>query len=433
MSNSEITTHDPTSISRKSKKKKWSKPKKIWVSVLVVFLLFLGGAGTYAGFLYSKFDQTLNKISGSNGKTANAASIPVATEPITILLMGIDARGDGETLNSDVIMPFTLNPITKSATLVSVPRDMEITFDGHSRKSNYVFPHYYIVDKEHAFPKTKEFWSNKLGIPIDYTVTVDFQGFREAIDVLGGIDVNVKMDMCYQDSTDGTNINLKAGQQHLDGAATLDYVRYRKSNCGTKESTDYDRNLRQQEVLDQLFSKLKSFDMVTKVTDILNVVGDNLETDISPDNLKQLILSYMNIDRGKINFIGLNGEWVSPFMVIPDEEWENAKRALKIERMRTAANPNPTIDPKTRLGTDMKSNYRSSGNNASSDSNSSKSQSSNKNTDASSKSKEKSSTGSGSKATPTPRSTNNLKSTSKSNSNQGSSGVEADDRVPKVD
>ncbi|AHD06386.1 membrane transcriptional regulator-like protein [Paenibacillus larvae subsp. larvae DSM 25430] len=361
MTNLETNKHDPNRSDRQPRKKLKSKRKR-WVPILVVLLLLLGGAGAYAAFLYAKFDQTLNKIAAPSGNDAEA--IPVATNPITFLLLGIDDRGDGETLNSDTAMAISLNPITKSATVVSIPRDMEITFDGRSRKANYVFAHNYIVDKEKAFPKTKDFWSSKLGIPVDYMVTIDLEGFRKVVDVLGGVDVNVKMDMCYRDSSDedGTNINLKAGQQHLDGPKALDYIRYRKSNCGTKESNDHDRNLRQQEVMNQLFGKLKSFNIITKVNDILDVAGDNIKTDVPSDTLKQMILSYMNIEREKIRFISLDGDWISPFVVIPNEDWENAKKALKIERMRTEANPNPTLDSKTPTGTDMKSNYRSSGN-----------------------------------------------------------------------
>lgn len=92
------------------------------------------------------------------------------------------------------------------------------------------------------------------------------------------------------------------------------------------------------------------------------MAGDNIKTDVPSDTLKQMILSYMNIEREKIRFISLDGDWISPFVVIPNEDWENAKKALKIERMRTEANPNPTLDSKTPTGTDMKSNYRSSGN-----------------------------------------------------------------------
>ena len=97
-------------------------------------------------------------------------------------------------------------------------------------------------------------------VPIDYVVEIDFKAFEDIIDAFGGITVDVDMDMRYVDPTDGTNINLKKGRQLLDGKQALDFVRYRKSNDGTAESSDFERNMRQQQVISALVAKIKSID-----------------------------------------------------------------------------------------------------------------------------------------------------------------------------
>ncbi len=109
-----------------------------------------------------------------------------------------------------------------------IPRDSKIELDGYkARKANAYYARFYSVaksdglDKKSAERKAKQDIRKMFGeffdIPLNYTATINFQGFADVVDALGGIDVDVDMDMHYVDNADGTNINLTKGHQKLNG------------------------------------------------------------------------------------------------------------------------------------------------------------------------------------------------------------------------
>ncbi|MNC25062.1 putative transcriptional regulator YwtF [compost metagenome] len=164
---------------------------------------------------------------------------------------------------------------------------------------------------------------------MDYMATVNFQGFRDIVDAVGGVKVEVDMNMRYIDKADGTNINLTEGLQTLDGKKALDFVRYRKSNNGTAESSDQERNARQQMVVAELIHKLKTPAGVLAAGDLMEALGEHLTTDIPVGQLKTMIRTYIGIDKDKMEYIHLEGEWKSPYVYISDKEWKMATDHLK--------------------------------------------------------------------------------------------------------
>jgi LCP family protein required for cell wall assembly len=188
-----------------------------------------------------------------------------------------------------------------------------------------------LKDKETAFANTKQIFSDLLGIPIDYAVTVDFDGFRKVVDLMGGLTIDVDMNMRYVDDEDGTDINLKKGTALLNGKQVLDFVRYRKSNRNTEESSDLERNQRQQQVLNELLTSLKSVDGVTKLGSIIGTLGDHIRTDVPASQLRDFISTYYDISPEKVEYLPLDGEWVSPYIVVSDEVINKARFALKLQ------------------------------------------------------------------------------------------------------
>jgi LCP family protein required for cell wall assembly len=227
-------------------------------------------------------------------------------------------------------MVVTLNPNTGSAALVSLPRDLQMAPKGlPSRKANYYYPYFNNTDKDNAFAETKKVFSDYMGVPIDYVVTVDFEGFRQVVNLMGGLTLNVDMDMRYVDDEDGTDINLKKGIAKLNGKQTLDFVRYRKSNRNTEESSDLARNQRQQQVLNELMNSMKSAGGVTKLGQIIETLGSHMKTDVPSSQIRDLMTTYYNISPSNVNYIHLDGDWESPYIIVKDEEIEAARRALK--------------------------------------------------------------------------------------------------------
>ncbi|WP_082651786.1 LCP family protein [Gorillibacterium timonense] len=325
-----------------------NRTRRRWlIGISVSLAVVLCAAGAYAAFIYHKADQAIQHIAAPPTPTPSGSAVPSVTpsqvkedqdKPISFLLTGVDSRGGSDgSMNTDVIMLLALNPKTDSATIVSLPRDLELKpGDIRNHKANYFFPYYYLKDKDTAFAQTKELYSRLFGVPIDYMAMVDFQGFRELVDELGGVRVNVDMDMKYRDTSDGTNIDLKKGEQTLDGKNALDFVRYRKSNQGTSESSDTARNERQQQVIKQILSKLTSVNGLLNLGDVLDIAGKNVKTDVPESELRSWIGRIRELKPDEVEFIHLNGEWISPY-IVPKET--DLKQALTAFRSRLGLEP----------------------------------------------------------------------------------------------
>lgn len=304
-------------------------PRK-WVRGLIIsiVLIILAAAG-YAGYLYFfKVNDMLGKIGTDKAVPAGMAA---SEKPLTMLLLGVDSRPETGSLNTDVIMVVTLNPDSQSAVVVSIPRDtyMKASQGLKANKANAFYPNLMASSRTTAQEKIKKVFGSALNTTIDYVALVDFQGFRDIVDALGGITVDVDMNMRYVDKADGTDINLKAGVQKLSGKQALDFVRYRKSNNNeTKESSDLERNARQQKVVAEILSQLKSPSIVLHAGGLLDAAGKNITTDIPSSQLKDMVRTYMGISKDKIEYIHLEGEWRSPYVYVPEADWQKARNAI---------------------------------------------------------------------------------------------------------
>ncbi|SMF07919.1 transcriptional attenuator, LytR family [Paenibacillus barengoltzii] len=315
-----------------TRKRKSSGLKRFFRTVLTLLIIGVIGVGLYAGYLFYTADKVID-ATGTSGEVAPEKSAKV--KPITMLLLGTDYRPQTGTHLSDVMMVIAMNPDTKSATVVSLPRDTKLELDGYKTdKLNAYYPNFLAAEKKSGIPATQEMktmMSKFFGINIDYVTVLNFQGFRDVVDALGGVDVNVDANMCYRDTADGTNINLKKGEQHLNGEDALGYVRYRKSNCSpkTKGSDDFDRNRRQNEVLHALIDQAKSLNGVMGAGKVIESVGKNLETDLESQQMKNIIQAYWNISKENVDFMPVTGDWKSPYVYLHQDELEAAKQALK--------------------------------------------------------------------------------------------------------
>lgn len=314
------------------KKRKSGGFKRFLKIVLTLLIIGVIGVGLYAGYLFYTADQVID-ATGTSDNVAPEQSAKV--KPITMLLLGTDYRPETGTHLSDVMMVIAMNPDTKTATVVSLPRDTKLELDGYkTNKINAFYPNFLAAEKKTGIPATQEMktmMGKFFDIHIDYVTVLNFQGFRDVVDALGGVDVNVDADMCYRDTADGTNINLKQGAQHLNGEDALGFVRYRKSNCKprTKGSDDFDRNRRQNEVLHALIDQAKSLNGVMGAGKVIESVGKNMETDLESKQMKNLIQAYWNISKENVDFMPVTGDWKSPYVYLHEDELEAAKQALK--------------------------------------------------------------------------------------------------------
>lgn len=323
------------STRKSSRKKKKASGFRIFLRTLLTLMIVSAlGVGIYIGYLSVTLDQVIQEA-GTDEKVAPEQSAKV--KPLTMLLMGTDYRPETGTYLTDVMMVIAMNPETKSATVVSLPRDTLVELKGYkANKLNHFYPNFLVQEKKTGITakyEMKTMMGKYFDLNMDYVTVVNFQGFRDVVDSLGGIDVTVDADMCYKDTADKTNINLKKGPQHLSGEEALGYVRYRKSNCSpkTKASDDFDRNRRQNEVLHALIDQAKSLDGVLGAGKVIQSVGKNMETDLESQQMKNIISAYWSISKENVAFMPITGQWKSPYVYLNADELEKAKQALNDE------------------------------------------------------------------------------------------------------
>lgn len=219
--------------------------------------------------------------------------------PFTLLLIGIDSR-DGEKARSDTMILCSVHPLDQRVYLLSVPRDsfMELPGRGYDKVNHAM---------AYGGPAlVKKSLESFLNIKINRYMTIDFEGFRKIVNELGGVEVNVKKRMKYTDPTDDTDIDLKPGVQTLNGKQALDYARYRKSDLG-REDSDYERIVRQQELIRALAGKGDSVESFLKAFKLMDILGKHVKTDLTQQEISSLLRTYYDPKKNHIETDTLMG------------------------------------------------------------------------------------------------------------------------------
>lgn len=260
-------------------------------TILTMICLIMTAVTGFVIYYFSSVYQGLNGLNKSPENSlfkevsANDAQIVeppkwTGTEPVNILLMGGDARGaaKGEVPRSDSMMVVSLDPIQKRIHVLSILRDTYTDIPEHGKnRINTAITH---------GPNTAmKAVSDLLGIPIQYYVYTDFQGFIELVDAVGGVDFYVEKDMYYESKADQHeyDIDLHKGEQHLDGKTALQYVRFRHDAM-----SDFTRTKRQREFLRAVAEKIKTTTSLMKLPSILDEVSPYIDTNLSVNDMWKL-------------------------------------------------------------------------------------------------------------------------------------------------
>lgn len=316
----------------------WSKKKKWLIGLLIALVVILLGIGVFAwktGGLMSKISENGN-IFGSIGKMIPGVENKLKGESegrINILLLGM--RGEnvpgGGTL-ADTIMVASIKPTENKVAFLSIPRDLYVDNPnlGAKSKINAVYAYGQQDGKNKGIESMKEVVGNVVGQKIHYAVVINFKGFTDLVDAVGGVEVTldkpfeeamqfneervcdsytftkptgkyeykyyVRKDgskyvaaaykMCTNPNTEcGGDFKLPAGTQTLNGEKALCYARSRKT------SSDFERARRQQLIIQKIKDKAVSMGTLTdfeKVSAMFNALGDNLKTDLELWEMKRL-------------------------------------------------------------------------------------------------------------------------------------------------
>ena len=231
---------------------------------------------------------------------------------INFLLIGVDEDGT----RSDTIMLICHDGYSNRTNILSFPRDTKVKINGYSQKLNAAIGagiQKVEAGKDKA-PEEELIRQIKAmsGLPIHYFVTIDFDGFKEVIDALDGVEFNIPYNMNYDDPVQDLHIHLKKGQQHLDGQMAHDFVRYRHNNDGSAPGEyamgDEGRIYWQQRFVKALIEQKAKPQYFSKITDIFEVISNNVRTNYSLQDLLMHVDTIKNININEIQTYKLPGE-----------------------------------------------------------------------------------------------------------------------------
>lgn len=208
------------------------------------------------------------------------------------LVVGCDKRPDDIGRTDTIILAF-VDTETGEAKVLSIPRDTYVTIPGGGKTK---------INHAYAFggiTLTKATIESAFGIKVDNYVEMDFNGFIELVDALGGVDIDVPERM-YNSLE---NINLQAGPQRLNGAKALQFVRFREPI-----QADIGRIQRQQQFLSALMDEVATPSVILKIPKLVEVGLKNVETDLSAKEIMALANLVLKTDLSALELITLPGE-----------------------------------------------------------------------------------------------------------------------------
>ncbi len=284
--------------------------KVITASIIVILLLsgyFMYLVVTASGQLFENTDASCNNFfcTFQNGLSNVPKIFSTDTKlkgqdqgRTNVLLMGVDTTGSlGLT---DTLILTSIYHTEKKVVTINIPRDFLVDYNNERFKINELYGRAEALNKGQGAKELTRFLEREFGVEIPYWVIANFDGTKKMIDVVGGIDINVENS--FTDCEFPTNgytgylpcQNFVKGIQKMAGDRALVFARSRHGDNG--EGSDFARSKRQSMVIQSTLQRVKSqnlFDNITKLSDILTVLGTNVKTNLNPSELK----SMFNISR----------------------------------------------------------------------------------------------------------------------------------------
>jgi len=212
--------------------------------------------------------------------------------PVNVLIIGTDER-ENEPSRSDTLIFASLFPDEKQVKLLSIPRDTRVRIPG--KKGFEKVSHAHAYGQADLAVKTVE---DFLDINTDFYIKTNFQGFKNIIDLLGGVTLNVEKRMFYPEE----DIDLYPGLQTLNGYDALAYVRFRGDGLG-----DIGRVERQQKFLSVLTDHITSFATIPKIPSMVKEINTHVKTNMSPKDILYFATKFISINHDSIQTFMLPG------------------------------------------------------------------------------------------------------------------------------
>ncbi|MFP5113951.1 polyisoprenyl-teichoic acid--peptidoglycan teichoic acid transferase TagU [Bacillaceae bacterium C204] len=264
--------------------KKRKRRLRKWVKVTgTILLIILIGSGVYGSIVYNSLKSAVAAMhQPMERKHSEKREVPVSLkekDPFSVLMLGVDER-EGDSGRSDTMIVLTVNPNNNSVKMLSIPRDTrtEIIGKGTQDKINHAYAF-------GGIPMSIDTVENFLDIPIDYYIEVNMKGFTDMVDAVGG--VKVKNDLDF--TQDG--YHFAKGELTLNGKKALSYTRMRKQD----PRGDFGRQTRQRQIIEGVLKEGASLSSLTKFSDIFTVLGKNVKTNLTFDQMVGIQKGYKHV------------------------------------------------------------------------------------------------------------------------------------------
>jgi LCP family protein required for cell wall assembly len=281
------------------------------LAVAPMLVLVVAGGATWAYSLLVSAQQTMNDNSQVDSDLASALTERVPKEPFTVLLLGQDNRPGEDAARADTIIVAKIDPENDKVWMLSIPRDTRVKIPGYgTEKINAATFH---GGPALMVETVEEF----LGVPINHYMDIDFDGFIQVVDSLGGvyIDVDTKINDPKASSHGSyTASKIDKGYQLLDGDHALTYVRSRDF-----PDADFTRMRHQQTFFKALAEQATKFDNVFKIPGMVKDVAQYMSTDMTISQIVDVAMALRDMGGSNVQTATIMGEWKSPY-VWPDEE-----------------------------------------------------------------------------------------------------------------
>ncbi|WP_101842971.1 LCP family protein [Halobacillus sp. Marseille-P3879] len=299
-------------MGRKGRSKSKSKKFSWWKILIVIFGVLLLTVSGIAIYLISNVRSTVNNHLHTDIESIDTAVTKKKLnnkDPLNILLLGVDER-ENDRGRSDTMIILTLDPDNEKMQMVSIPRDTEaeIIGDGRVTRMNHAYAY---GGSDMAVDTVESF----LDIEIDYFTRVNMEGLSQLVNSVDGITVHNNRAFQY----DG--YQFPQGQLQLTGKESLAYVRMRKED----PQGDLGRNERQRQVIQGVIDKGASLNMISKVGDVMDVLGDNVSTNMDFKALRKLATNYSGARKETVTYQMSGSSKTSSGMYLiemPNEEIE---------------------------------------------------------------------------------------------------------------
>jgi LCP family protein required for cell wall assembly len=251
---------------------------------------------------------------GTQGGDPGQSDVWGGRTSLNILVAGVDRRPEGGDQNADVLIIAHVDLINKRVAAVSIPRDLLVEIPGIGPDKINGSYNYGVKatpdDPVAGVAKVRDTIESVFGIPLDGYVLIDFNGFKDVVDSVGGVDVDVPYEIIddqYPTEDYGTEVvKFEQGMQHMDGEQALKYVRTRHAD------SDDARRTRQYQVLLSLFDKGKSFSSVTRADELIVALGKSVQTSFPLEQQLLLARVGMQTDRANIRLSVLGPPLLQP-------------------------------------------------------------------------------------------------------------------------